>query len=90
MWTPITRKHHTRCAARYQTDLTDGEWQFLEPLVPAPLAAGRPRKWAMREIINAIFYVLRGGIAWRLLPLGFSALADGLWLVRGLSRRLRV
>ena len=71
MWTPITRKHHTRCAARYQTDLTDGEWQFLEPLVPAPLAAGRPRKWAMREIINAIFYVLRGGIAWRLLPSDF-------------------
>jgi putative transposase len=71
MWTPITRKHHTRCAARYQTDLTDGEWQFLEPLVPAPLTAGRPRKWAMREIINAIFYVLRGGIAWRLLPSDF-------------------
>jgi transposase len=71
MWTPITRQYHTRCAARYQTDLTDGEWRLLEPLVPASLAAGRPRKWAMREIVNAIFYVLRGGIAWRLLPLDF-------------------
>lgn len=43
----------------------------MKPSLPAPRAAGRPRKWAMREIVNAIFYVLRGGIAWRLLPLDF-------------------
>ena len=68
MWTPITRAQHTRCAARYQTDLTDTEWRLIEPLLPAPHILGRPRKWEMREIINAIFYVLRGGISWRLLP----------------------
>ena len=68
MWTPTTREQHNRSTTRYQTDVTDGEWQLLEPLLPPPCCAGRPRKWAMREIVNAIFYILRGGIAWRLLP----------------------
>jgi transposase len=48
--------------------VTDGEWAVIEPLMPAPSARGRPRAWPLREIINAIFYVLRGGVAWRLLP----------------------
>ena len=53
---------------RYETDLTDAEWALIEPLLPPPPEYGRPRFWPMREIMNAIFYVLRGGIAWRLLP----------------------
>ena len=40
----------------------------MEPLLPAPSPVGRPPRWPMREIINAIFYVLRGGVPWRLLP----------------------
>ena len=68
MWTPTTRVQHSRCATRYQTDLTENEWQLLQPMLPEPQGTGRPRKWAMREIVNAIFYVLGGGIAWRLLP----------------------
>lgn len=71
MWTPTTRKQHSRPAARYQTDLTDAEWGLIEGHLPAAQNKGRPRAWPMREIINAIFYVLRGGIAWRLLPSDF-------------------
>jgi putative transposase len=52
----------------YPSDLTDVQWLFLEPLLPAPSTRGRPREVDMREIINAILYVLRSGCAWRMLP----------------------
>jgi transposase len=68
MWTKETRSHHDRSALRYPSDLTDHEWQVLEPLLPPPAGTGRPREWPMRQIINALFYVLRGGISWRLMP----------------------
>ena len=68
MWTPATRRQHSRTGLRYETDVTDAEWALIEPLLPPPPKCGRPRFWPMREIMNAIFYVLRGGIAWRLLP----------------------
>ncbi|MEN3209743.1 IS5-like element ISMex40 family transposase [Methylorubrum populi] len=68
MWTPTTRRQHSRSGLRYETDLTDAEWAVVEPLMPKPAPCGRPPVWTMREILNAIFYVLRGGIAWRLIP----------------------
>src|SRR5215208_4016211 len=68
MWTPATPRQHSRDGLRYETDLTDAEWTLLEPLMPEPHQRGRPRAWPLREIVNAIFYVLRGGIGWRLLP----------------------
>jgi putative transposase len=71
MWTPKTRRQHSRDGLRYETDLTDAEWQLIEPYLPAPCNRGRPRRWPLREILNAIFYVMRGGIAWRLLPSDF-------------------
>jgi putative transposase len=52
----------------YTTDLTDEEWQILEPLLPPEKTGGRPRKYPMREVLNGIQYVLRGGAAWRLMP----------------------
>ena len=52
----------------YDTDLTDAEWNQLKPLVPVPEPGGRPAKHARREILNAIFYIVRSGSAWRLLP----------------------
>ncbi len=55
----------------YSTDLTDDQWKKLEPLVPPPKPGGRPVKYERREIVNAIFYVLRTGCAWRLLPHDF-------------------
>ena len=68
MWTPATRVQHRRVSSRYQTDLTDAEWLLIADMLPAAARLGRRREWAMREIVNAIFHVLRGGIAWRLLP----------------------
>lgn len=52
----------------YPTDLNDVEWQILKPLVPPAKPGGRPRTTNMREVLNAIFYVLRSGCAWRMLP----------------------
>ena len=67
MWTPTTRRQHSRDDLRYETDLTDAEWAVIAPLLPAPCRRGRPRT-CLRAVVNAIFYVLRGGITWRLLP----------------------
>ena len=55
----------------YPTDLTDAEWGCLEPHRPTPKATGRPRIYPLREILNAIFYVLRSGCSWRLVPHDF-------------------
>lgn len=52
----------------YPSDLSDGEWYVLKPLVPAAKRGGRPRSADMREVLNGIFYVLRGGCAWRMMP----------------------
>ncbi|MHA0043694.1 IS5 family transposase [Deinococcus sp. PEB2-63] len=54
--------------AAYPNDLTDAEWNVLFPLLPQASPIGRPRKWSPREILDGIFYVLRGGIAWRSMP----------------------
>jgi transposase len=68
MWTPTTRKQHSRATERYESDLTDREWSVIAPHLPAPKARGRPWAWPMREIVNGIFYVMRAGCPWRLLP----------------------
>ena len=53
---------------RYPSDLTDAQWRLLEPMLPPVKPGGRPRKHDLRDILDAIRYVLRGGIAWRALP----------------------
>jgi putative transposase len=55
----------------YQSDLSDAEWGCLEPHLPPPEATGRPRLHSLRELLDAIFYVLKSGCAWRLLPNDF-------------------
>jgi putative transposase len=52
----------------YSTDLTDGEWEIIEPFMPAPKHLGRKIEYSRREILNAIFYLNRNGCAWRDLP----------------------
>ncbi len=87
---------------RYPTDITDSEWHLLEPLVPAPKPGGRPPKHDRREILDAIFYVVRGGNSWRMLPHDFpkwktvhhyfrSWRDDGVWerINTALRRQLR-
>ena len=71
MWTATTRLQHSRDHLRYGSDLSDAEWEIIAPFMPPPARTGRPRTWPMREIVNAIFYLLRAGCAWRLLPKDF-------------------
>jgi putative transposase len=77
----------------YLTDVTDTEWQYLAPHLPTPQVGGRPRVHPVREILNAIFYVLRSGCAWRLLPHDLPPWKTvyhyfRLWRVQGLWERL--
>ena len=59
--------------SRYPSDLTDRQWELVEPLLPGPPAgpAGRPPEHSKREIVNAILYLTRAGCAWRMLPKDF-------------------
>jgi transposase len=56
----------------YPTDLTNAQWKLLEPLIPKAKAGGRHRRVDMRAILNAIFYLLVSGCAWRMLPGNFA------------------
>lgn len=56
--------------AIFETDLTDAQWDFIQPMLPKPQKMGRPPT-DRRRIIDGIFYVLKGGIPWRLLPKNF-------------------
>ena len=71
MWTEITRAKHARKGLRYSSDLTDAEWAVLEPHIPTGSGLGRPPKWSRRVIMNGLFYVLRSGLPWRMLPRDF-------------------
>jgi putative transposase len=55
----------------YPTDLSDAQWNYIEPHLPPPKGRGRPRIHSFDEILNAIFYILRSGCQWRLLPHDF-------------------
>ena len=60
---------HSPCPREaYSTDLTDDQWQLLEPLVPAAKGGGRHAKYERREIVNALFYLTKNGCTWRNLP----------------------
>src|ERR687894_587433 len=77
----------------YSTDLSDDEWGCLEPHVPAPKTRGRPRTHSTREILNAVFYVLKSGCPWRLLPRDFPPWETvywwfGRWRMDGTFERL--
>ena len=87
---------------RYPTDLSDEEWRCIGPHLPKPTVRGRPRLHGLREILDAVFYVLRSGCPWRLLPKDFPPWKtvydwfrrwriDGTWemLNRTMRRRLR-
>src|SRR5882672_9418836 len=55
----------------YPSDLTDEEWEWIKDVIPAAKSGGRPRTLCMRAVLNAIFYVTKGGIQWRMLPVNF-------------------
>jgi putative transposase len=56
---------------RYASDLKDEEWAIWEPLIPRAKAGGRPRRINRREVVNGIFYLLKTGCQWRMLPKDF-------------------
>ena len=55
----------------YPSDVTDEQWAILEPLIPPARPGGRPREVDIREVVNALLYVNRGGCSWRMLPNDF-------------------
>jgi len=71
MWTPAARAQLVRDPACYATSLTDAEWALVAPILPTPSRMGRPWRWPLRRIMDAIVYVLRTGGAWRHLPREF-------------------
>jgi putative transposase len=63
----------TKLRQAYPTDLNDTEWAVLLPYLPSPTRVGRPRTHSWRDILDGIFYIVRSGCAWRLLPHEFPA-----------------
>jgi hypothetical protein len=64
MWTPENRHRYDRDQLRYPSDLTDAEWQHIEPLIPPAKQGGGKRTVDMREVVNAVMYVLSTGCQW--------------------------
>ena len=55
----------------YPSDITDSEWEIIEPLLPKPKKRGRLRETNIKEVVNAIMYLLSEGCQWRALPHDF-------------------
>ena len=68
MWTQEHRQSHDRKGLRYPSDLTDAEWALVGPLIPPARRGGRPRDVDIREVLNAVFYLLSTGCQWDALP----------------------
>lgn len=68
MWKPEHRRAAARVGLRYPSDMTEGEWALLAPLIPPAKRGGRRRGIDVREVLNAIFYVLATGCQWQALP----------------------
>jgi transposase len=68
MWKPEHRRAAKRDGLRYPSDLSDAEWAMVEPFIPPAKRGGRPRTVNVREVLNAIFYVLSTGCQWEALP----------------------
>lgn len=71
MWTEITRAQYRRDELIYASDTRDAEWAQIAALLPARRRLGRPRQWDLREIVDAILYLLWTGCQWRALPREF-------------------
>jgi putative transposase len=86
---------------RYPTDLSNAEWSLLKPYLPTQKRRGRPRIHSPREIVNAVFYLLKSGCQWRMLPREFPPWKtvfhyfsawriDGIWERTNQARRRRL
>ena len=70
-WTKTTRKQYRRDGLRYASDTSGMEWILLSELLPQRSRTGRPPKWPLRTIMDAILYILATGCQWRALPKDF-------------------
>jgi putative transposase len=70
-WTRTTRLQHRREGLRYASDLSDREWSLIAPLLPPQRRLGRPRTVSLRDVVEAILYMLATGCQWRALPKDF-------------------
>lgn len=68
MWKPEHRLAADRRGLRYPSDLTEAEWAVVAPFIRPAKRGGRPRTVNVREVLNAIFYVLSTGCQWNALP----------------------
>jgi len=91
MWTDSARAKYRRPTKPYASDLTDAEFALVEPRLPPPCRLGRPRTTDLRAVLDAIFYLLRTGCQWAMLPKCFPPRStvygyfqrwwqDGTWL----------
>ena len=79
--------------SHYDADVTDDQWALIRPLLPPAKPGGRPAKTDRRDVINAIFYLLRTGCQWRLLPKDFPPKSAvwryfNAWTTSGLSKQV--
>ena len=93
MWTDENRGRYDRSKLRYPSDLTDEEWMLVEPLIPPAKRGGGKRTVAMREVVNALMYVLSTGCQWRAIPKDLPARSTvhgylDLWDYDGTLKRL--
>jgi transposase len=70
-WTASTRGGYVRASGTYASDVTDREWALIASLLPAAKRGGRPRSTCLRQVVNAVFYLLQTGCQWRMLPRDF-------------------
>ncbi len=68
MWTAENRRRYERQGKRYPSDLSDDQWSLIAPLIRPAKPGGRKRSVDLREVVNAILYVLETGCQWRALP----------------------
>ncbi len=71
MWTAEDRVRYGRHGLRYSSDLTDAEWALIAPLIPPGKRGGRRRLVDLREVVQALLYILETGCQWRHLPKDF-------------------
>jgi transposase len=68
MWTSKNRGRYDRSKLRYPSDLTNEEWELVEPLIPPGKSGGGKRTVIMREVVNGLMYILSTGCQWRAVP----------------------
>lgn len=91
MWTSKSRgrlSNIERKTKRYPSDLTDEEWAAIEPCLPGAARTGRKRPVDLREILNAIRYMVRSGVEWRMMPTNFPPWQTVYWWFRRFVRLL--